>query len=368
MIQEQATPGVRIFALVTDAFGGRGGIAQFNRDFFCALVQHRLAPAIAVLPRNAPDGAALSTGIVQEPARSSRIAYISAALHQALSRRIDVVFCGHLHLAPLALVIARLAGAKLMVQMHGIEAWERPNPLQKRAVEVADLVLCVSRYTRNRVLGWATIPPERVLVLPNTVREIFTPGDGSVLRAEWGLQGKQILLTVGRMDSRERYKGHDCVIRAIPRLVAAGHDVIYIVVGEGDDLTRLKNLAEEMGVSSRVRFTGALEAKALVEVYRLADLFVMPSTKEGFGIVFLEAMASGTPAFGLSVAGAQDALVDAEQDMGPDPNDLSIPLARALERGKPNPAELAAMVWRRFGRETFADRAHTALNRVLESA
>ena len=83
-------------------------------------------------------------------------------------------------------------------------------------------MLCVSRYTRAAVVGWAAIAPERVVVVPNTVAEGFTPGDGSALRAALGLDGKRVLLTVGRMDSRERYKGHDRVIAAIPALVAAG--------------------------------------------------------------------------------------------------------------------------------------------------
>ena len=114
------------------------------------------------------------------------------------------------------------------------------------------------------------------------------------------------------MDARERYKGHDRVIQALPQLVAAGHDVIYVVVGEGDDVGRLEALAVETGVADRVRFVGAVNRETLVDVYRAADLFVMPSTGEGFGIAFLEAMACGTPAVGLAIAGANDALADGE--------------------------------------------------------
>ena len=73
-------------------------------------------------------------------------------------------------MAPLAALIAKLKGAKLIIQAHGIEAWPRPSRLQRAALETADLVLCVSRYTRARILDWAAIAPERVLVLPNTVR------------------------------------------------------------------------------------------------------------------------------------------------------------------------------------------------------
>ena len=108
-----------------------------------------------------------------------------------------------------------------------------------------------------------------------------------------------MLLTVGRMASCERYKGHDHVIAAIPDLVRRGHDVVYLIIGEGDDRARLEEIARKIGVAERVRFLGAVDQEHLAGSYRMADLFVMPSAGEGFGIAFLEAMASGTPAFGF---------------------------------------------------------------------
>ncbi len=125
-------------------------------------------------------------------------------------------------MAPLAWLIARLKGAKLVVQMHGIEAWPRPSRLRRAAVEAADLVLCVSRHTRACVAGWAAIAPERIVVVPDTFGDKFAPGDGSGLRAALGLEGKRVLLTVGRLDPRERYKGHDRVIEAMPAVRRSG--------------------------------------------------------------------------------------------------------------------------------------------------
>ena len=353
-----------MLALVTDAFGGRGGIAQYNRDFLGTLADARAVSSITILPRHAPDLPLVPKRIEQAIARPGRIAYLVAALRTALFRHIDLVFCGHLFMAPLAALIARLKGAKLIVQTHGIEAWPRPSRLQRAALEAADLVLCVSRHTRAAVLSWAAIPPERVLVVSNTVREAFTPGDGSAQRAALGLEGKRVLLTVGRMDSRERYKGHDRVIAAIPDLVAKGHDICYLIVGEGDDRSRLEALARDAGVRERVRFLGAIELQSLVETYRMADLFVMPSTGEGFGVAFLEAMASGTPALGLGVAGARDALGDGELGTAVSEVDLSATIARLLEHPKCRGGALAAAVSARFGRERFAASARTVVDRL----
>jgi phosphatidylinositol alpha-1,6-mannosyltransferase len=351
------TAGLRILALVGDAWGGRGGIAQYNRDFLGALAGAGFVGSIDVLPRHVPDTAAPPLGVRQHPARPGRLAYAVSALWAALSRPIDVVFCGHLYMAPLAAVLARLRRARLVVQTHGIEAWPRPSRPRRAAVEAADLVLAVSRYTRARVLGWAAIAPERARVIPNTVDEVFTPGDGSALRERWNLVGRKVLLTVGRMDARERYKGHDRVIRAMPALLAGGQDVVYVVLGEGDDQPRLQALADELGLADRVRFMGAIDRGALVQAYRAADLFVMPSTGEGFGIAYLEAMACGTPALGLDVAGASDALAQGELGrVVPQDNDLGRVIATELDFPRADPDNLSRIVRRRFGPAAYADR------------
>jgi phosphatidylinositol alpha-1,6-mannosyltransferase len=356
-----------MLALVTDAYGGRGGIAQYNRDFFGALVEVGLS-SITILPRQAPDSSVMHQTVEQLPARAGRFAYSVAAVRTAFFQTVDVVFCGHLFMAPLAALIARLKGAKLIIQAHGIEAWPRPSRIQRTATERADLVLCVSRHTRAAVLSWSAIAPDRVLVVPNTVREVFTPCDGATPRAALAVEGKRILLTVGRMDSRERYKGHDRVIAAIPDLVSKGHDICYMVVGEGDDRTRLEALARDAGVSDRVRFLGAQGLPSLIETYRAADLFVMPSTGEGFGVSFLEAMASGTPALGLDIAGAKDALADGELGTAVSEAELSATISRILDRPKRDSVDLATAVHARFGKKQFANNALNVLNRLRETA
>ena len=356
-----------MFAIVTDAFGGRGGIAQYNRDFLGALIETGAVSSITVLPRLAPDLPEPPEKIEQTSARSGRIAYSVAALRIALLRRVDVVFCGHLFMAPLARLIAHLKRAKLIVQTHGVEAWPRPSRLQRAALEGADLVLCVSRHTRAAVLSWASNAPERVLVVPDTVREEFTPGDGSTLRGVLALENKRVLLTVSRMDSRHRYKGQDRVIAAISYLVAEGHDVHYVVAGEGDDRARLEALALQARVSERVHFLGAPKLQSLIELYRMADLFVMPSTGEGFGIAFLEAMASGTPALGLDVGGARDGLADSQLGTAVPEAELPATIARLLADPKPDSAALAAATHARFGRAMFTTGVRTALNRLTET-
>jgi phosphatidyl-myo-inositol dimannoside synthase len=365
--RQSVTREASLLALVTDAFGGYGGIAQYNCDFLSALAEGGAISSITVLPRRAPERMTAPIAIKQTPPRLGRLTYSAMALLTAFYQHADVVFCGHLYMAPLAWLIARLKGAKLVVQMHGIEVWPHPSRLQRAATEAADLVLCVSRHTRAKVVGWAAIAPERVIVVPNTVGDGFMPGDGRELRAASSAAGKRVLLTVGRLAPSDRYKGHDRVIAAIPDLVGRGHDVVYLIIGQGDDRARLEELAQETGVADRVRFLGSVGAECLTQAYRMADLFVMPSTGEGFGIAFLEAMASGTPALGLAAGGAPDALADGELGtLVPEEDDLAAAIARHLATPKPNPDALSEAVRRRFGRAVFRVQIGMAFDRLWQ--
>jgi phosphatidylinositol alpha-1,6-mannosyltransferase len=357
-----------MLALVTDAFGGRGGIAQYNRDFLSAVAP---GTALRILPRHAPDSATdLPGDAVQAPARPGRVVFAVGALLDALRHRPDVVFCGHVYMAPLAAMIARLSGARLIVQTHGIEAWPRPSRWVRWAVESADLVLAVSRYTRAQVLSWAAIAPERVAVLPNTVSEVFTPGDRDAARRRFGLGNQRVLLTVGRLAASERYKGQDRVIETLPMLIAAGHDVLYVIAGVGDDRPRLEMLACDASVSDRVRFLGAVSVKELPDLYRAADVFVMPSTGEGFGIAFLEALASGRPVVGSAACGAVDPLTVAagcaSMSADPRPEDLAAALLAATSDrvDADSIVRRQARVARSFGRGVFTARAR----RIIESS
>lgn len=307
--------GRRILAVVTDAYGARGGIAQYNRDLFQALAASADVVEILVLALQAMAEAGRDQApakVRQLPPRRSKLGFAYAALRLVRRYRpIDLIFCGHIHLAPLALSLSVISGAPLWLQLHGIEAWHRPGPLRRWAAERAHLVTAVSRHTRRRFLAWADCLPETVKVLPNTVDERFHPGPKpDALLEHHGLSGKQVLLTVSRLAASERYKGHDQVIRAVAALQDSHPDLVYVVAGDGDDRTRLERLAGTLGVSERVRFIGQVPDHELPDLYRAADLFVMPSTGEGFGIVFLEALASGVPAIGGDGDGSRDPLRD----------------------------------------------------------
>jgi glycosyltransferase involved in cell wall biosynthesis len=160
-----------------------------------------------------------------------------------------------------------------------------------------------------------------VRVLPNTYRPEFASGaKRDDLAEHYKLCGRRVLLTVSRLAASERYKGHDRVISLLPRVLERNPDVAYLVVGDGVDRQRLEELAQSMGVAHAMRFAGHVPHQELPDYFRLADVFVMPSTGEGFGIVFLEAAASGLPVIGGNRDGSVDALADGNIGTLVDPN------------------------------------------------
>ena len=350
---------MNVLALVTDAFGGFGGIARYNRDLFAALAGHG-GTRITILPRlGRAERAECPPGVRQLAPCRSKIRYACAALRTATTAGpFDAVFCGHLNLVTLAAAIAWMLGVPLWVQLHGVEAWAPLAPLRRRAVAHAALVTAVSRHTRRRFLSVTGLDPGRVRVLPNTVGPGFAPGPKpQSLVDRHGLRGRKVLLTVGRLAPNERGKGHEEVIRALPALISQSPDLTYLIAGTGGDRDRLQGLAQRLGVSANVQFVGEVAPDELADYYRVADVFVMPSRQEGFGIVFLEAAASGLRLVGGNRDGSTDALADGTIGAAIDPenpDELALAVMQALAGSGPSPAGVQRFTIENFSRQVCA--------------
>ncbi len=355
----------RLLALLTDGYGAQGGIARYNQDLFDSLSE--AGAQSFIMPRHGNAAAlVLPSGVEQAPAVFGRLRYLVNSL--LVGRRhgpFDVVFCGHIYMALLGWILAKLLGARLWLQAHGAEVIEAPGALTRRAIEAADLVTVVSRATRHTLLSWADLPPERVRVLPDTVRDIFVPGPPSdALRSRLGLGPGPILLTVGRLASAERYKGHEQIFAVLPALRAKFPTLVHVVAGDGDDRGRLEACAAELaGDRAAVRFVGFVPEADLPDLYRSADLYVMPSTKEGFGIVYLEAAACGLRVVGGVGGGSADAVPGEHIGVLVDPADskaLEEGILHLLAMGKTSPEAVAP-----YRRDRFSAAAGRLLARLM---
>jgi phosphatidylinositol alpha-1,6-mannosyltransferase len=343
---------MRVLALVTDAFGGHGGIAEYNQHFLTALANSGGVTEVIALPRFGTPSAPLPGKIAQLPNSPSRSKWLARAVQESFRYRPNLIFCGHINAAPLAAAVGKAISAPVWLQVHGIEVWSERGRLVRRGAEASSLITSVSRYTRRQLLSWCNVLPERVRVLPNTLSDIHrTRPKRENFVARHRLEGRKVILTVGRMAQSERYKGHDRIIRCLARL---RHFMpIYLVVGSGDDRPRLERLAHEVGVADLVTFVGQVPADDLPDYYALADVFAMPSTGEGFGIVFLEAAAYGLPVIGGNRDGSVDALADGAIGRPVDPEDEDALVAALVDALKGAQRGSSASV-KRFAFENFA--------------
>ncbi len=169
--------------------------------------------------------------------------------------------------------------------------------LVRRVFASVDLVLANSRNTERMLREEWQLPPERVQLLhPGVDTRRFVPAArNAVVRAELGWAERPVVLTVGRLQKR---KGHDCLIQALPRLRQAFPNILYAIVGEGEERAGLQALVARAGVKEHVQFLGDRNEEQVVRCYQQCDLFVLPNRQvgrdiEGFGMVLLEAQACG---------------------------------------------------------------------------
>jgi len=244
-----------------------------------------------------------------------------------------VAFAAHPNLAFPAGWMQRAAPAlKTIILAHGIEVWT-PLPLLRRgALLRANRVLAPSADTAQKLTSVQGVPADRVGVVPwplgaEFLRWAASPAD---LPLPAGFPQGRVILTVGRWAASEQYKGADELIRAVARLRAEIPDVRLAVVGTGDDLPRLKKIAAELGVGDHVHFLGGVSREELAGCYARADVFALPSTGEGFGFVFLEAMAFRKPVVGAACGGTTDVIEGGVNGLLAPPRETE-PLIRALK-------------------------------------
>lgn len=334
---------MKLAAFLTDAFGGRGGIAKFNRDLLRALCRHPAVEQVTAYPRVMPDApGALPAGLDYRTSATGGLrAYLRAAARGCWRGRYDGVLCGHLHLLPLARAAAWRARAPLLLVIHGLEARDpSPHPWANRLAPTVDAFVSVSDFTKRRFVAWSGTEAAKGRVVPNGVaRAPYGPGPKPATLAErYGLAGRTVLLTLSRLPVQEKCKGHDEVLEALPALAEERPDLAYLICGDGGDRPRLEAKAQRLGLSGRVVFAGYVPEEEKADHYRLADAFVMPGRTEGFGIVYLEALACGIPVVASSADASREAVRGGQlgEVVDPDdPADLRRGIQRALagERG-----------------------------------
>lgn len=314
-----------------EIFSSEGGIQSYVKDIlkaYLSVTAETNSPPTAevFLLRDSPDcqnpfeSKNLKFSYLKtDPVWYGRLNFAARILINLVRKRPERVFCGHINLAPLIQTLCEPLGIPYTILTYGKEVWATLPPKYQIAMSKADRIWTISRYTRDslrdsfaaRTCCNNHLNPAKFQIVPCIVDEnIFTIGPKSDnLLAKYNLTGAKILMTVARLRSTDIYKGVDVTIQALPQIAKTFPNVKYLVIGRGDDQPRLAKLADDLGVAERVIFAGFVPTENLAAHYQLADAYVMPS-QEGFGIVYLEALACGLPVLAGDSDGSADPLQD----------------------------------------------------------
>jgi glycosyltransferase involved in cell wall biosynthesis len=256
-----------------------------------------------------------------------RTAAFAATIATAgFTQRPDLILSTHPNFTQVAYWLKQVAGIPYWTVVHGIDAWNIENLQLQRSLHHADCILAVSNYTRDRLLKEQNLDPKKIVVLPNTFNsEQFQIADKPVnLLHKYNLGLEQpVILTVARLSRSEQYKGYDKILMSLPQIRQAIPNVHYILVGKGDDKSRIQQLIIDCQLEDCVTLAGFVPDEQLAAHYHLCDVFAMPSKGEGFGIVYLEALACGKPTLGGNQDGAIDALCQGELGALVNPDSIS---------------------------------------------
>jgi phosphatidylinositol alpha-1,6-mannosyltransferase len=280
-------------------FFAPGGVQYVSRQAVAALKDVADVQAWALCDRAVPPGDPLAgvrfrfaSGRDWQMGRWATTAAMTNDEH-------SVLLLMHLNLAPIA-VPWLASGRRVVIFLHGVEAWRRLSRPQQFVLSRADL-LANSRYTAAK---FAELNPELahqpVRVCALGVADLATTTDEAA--------SPKIALTVSRLSAEDRYKGHDRLIRLWPAVRAQVPGATLVIVGDGDDRQRLEALARDVVEPGAVRFAGRVSEADLVGWYSRSAFFVLLSGREGFGLVFLEAMRAARAC--VTVSGAQDAIIE----------------------------------------------------------
>jgi phosphatidyl-myo-inositol dimannoside synthase len=326
----------RIVVLVTSAFGGIGGIETFNRTLLHALDQLASrhgwnVQVFSLLDTDDARGADsyLPSGLSEVRGFSGNRIEFSWFACRA-SRSADVVIIGHANLLPLAQL---MNGSFKCLMAYGIEVWKELPQLQRRNARRMDRILCISAHTKREMMRRTGMAEDRFRLFPPTLDPVYAEdGNVKVGRKVLGLPEGPMLLTVSRLAPSERYKNVHTVIECLPAVLEQVPEAFYVIVGDGTERKVLRDLAHGMGLRDKVFLPGSVPQELLSSYYAACDVFVLPSVKEGFGIVFLEAMYHSKACIGASAGGVPEVVHDGTTGLLVDDSDILPCLRQAILR------------------------------------
>jgi glycosyltransferase involved in cell wall biosynthesis len=231
----------------------------------------------------------------------------------------------------------KISGRPLVVHVHATE-FDRtaghPNQMiydeERKGMHAADCIMAVSHHTKRAIIEHYGIDPEKVIVVHNGIDHRDHQKALSPALEHLRLAGKKVVLFVGRITIQ---KGPDYFLQAAKRVIQYEPDALFVVSGSGDMEHQMIRMAATMGLSDKVVFAGFVRGDDLLRLYRAAELYVMPSVSEPFGLTALEAVANGTPILVSKQSGVSEVLTNALKSDFWDVEDMADKIIGVLRSG-----------------------------------
>ncbi len=299
---------MRILYLSTAIGPQGGGIGRSNftlTDFFCKQDEVSQLNVLSLIGKT---GSSIQRNGDKEVIRryygGNKFLFALCALRE-LRHKYNIVLIDHIDIAKVLALYPVTIGARTVLFLHGIEIWRNLKGLKRKSLKKIDLFLANSDYTKAKAKFYNNEINDITVCHPGIYSQI-SYRDTSINNSRLPLFKGPLILTVGRMVYSERGKGHEQLIRAFPLVLEKIPEAKMVFVGNGDDVPRLTQLTNKYGIRDKVIFTGYISDTELDRYYQQCSVFAMPSSQDGFGLVYLEAMAHSKVCIAAKNSAAQE--------------------------------------------------------------
>ncbi|MCX6325000.1 MAG: glycosyltransferase family 4 protein [Sphingobacteriales bacterium] len=290
----------------------------------------------------------------------AKISFLKAAVHKA--GECGTVLLSHANLLPLAWMIRkRNPHTKIILLCHGIEIWNGLPRFRKKMLKAINRFIGVSHFTCDKIKQLYGFSDESCRIVNNPLDPYLPlPYKASKAVAREGFEitpDAKVLLTLTRISSEERYKGYDRVIEAMAILKDDYPELLYIIAGKYDDkeYNYIQEMIRKNALVDKIKLLGFIADEDIPAIFAASDLYIMPSTQEGFGIVFIEAMYYGIPVIAGNADGSVDALADGKLGVLVDPTNITA-ISEAIRASLQNTSDgktLQLLLNRIFGYDRY---------------
>ena len=367
-----------ILFLTLNVFSATGGIEKVCRVVSKAMYEYStgMQYRCALYSMHDPQEACYDNKYLPEINCSgfggAKASFVAAAIKKGAQSR--VVLVSHVNLLFPAWMIKKLSpNTKIILFAHGIEIWDQLPLRKKMMLKSVDQVVSVSAYTQANIMKHYQLPAAQCRIINNCL-DPYVPLLRNVVASEAFYKKYQcqptdtIIFTLTRISASEHYKGYDVVLRALTKL--NNPNIKYLLAGKYDEteLLSLQKLISKLGLSGQVIIPGFIPDEDVAALFTMATVYAMPSTKEGFGIVFIEAMHYGVPVVAGNADGSVDALLGGKLGTLVSPKNAD-ELAEALRNIISNPDAYKAdvqLMQKSFSYEAYKRKINELLDSVIE--